>query len=91
MPLPYQFQSAALLKREDSRIHSLIVREFSFFNVFVCLCCFPAVVQRLLSNKELAGDLQGRQDKAVYIPHVYVRNQNNWVDSFLGNNGYLGN
>jgi hypothetical protein len=50
---------------------------------------FNSVVQRLLSNKELAGDLQGRQDKAVYIPHVYVRNQNNWVDSFLGNNGYL--
>lgn len=32
----------------------------------------------------------GRQDKAVYIPDIYARTQNTWVDSFLQQNGYLG-
>lgn len=32
----------------------------------------------------------GRQDKAVYIPDIYARTQNAWVDSFLQQNGYLG-
>lgn len=32
----------------------------------------------------------GRQDKAVYIPDIYSKTQNAWVDSFLQQNGYLG-
>ncbi|XP_059837368.1 E3 UFM1-protein ligase 1 [Hypanus sabinus] len=31
----------------------------------------------------------GRQDKAVYVPDIYSRTQNNWVDSFYKQNGYL--
>ena len=33
----------------------------------------------------------GRQDKAVFIPDIYSRTQSAWVDSFLRQNGYLGN
>lgn len=32
----------------------------------------------------------GRQDNAVYIPDIYSRTQNAWVDAFLQQNGYLG-
>lgn len=32
----------------------------------------------------------GRRDKAVYIPDIYSKTQNTWVDSFLHQNGYLG-
>ena len=52
--------------------------------------CILAVLQQLISQGEICGYLQGRQDKAVYIPHLYVHNQNTWADSFLEANGYLG-
>lgn len=32
----------------------------------------------------------GRQNKALYIPDIYSKTQNAWVDSFLKQNGYLG-
>ena len=38
-------------------------------------------------NGSIAG---GRQDKASYIPDLYAKTQNAWVDSFLAQNGYLG-
>ncbi len=38
-------------------------------------------------NGSIAG---GRQDKALYIPDLYAKTQNAWVDSFLAQNGYLG-
>ena len=55
-----------------------------------CYFCSVAVLHQLISSEELAGDLQGRQEKAVYIPHVYIHNQNKWTDSFLAANEYLG-
>lgn len=52
---------------------------------------FPAVLEELVNNGRLKGSVVGgRQDKAVYIPDIYARTQNTWVDSFLQQNGYLG-
>jgi hypothetical protein len=50
---------------------------------------FNTVLHQLISNEELSGNLRGRQEKAVYIPDVYTRNQKKWADSFLATNGYL--
>ena len=47
-------------------------------------------MHELISCGQLAGVLRGVADKAVYIPDVYTRSQNKWVDSFLASNGYLG-
>jgi len=44
-----------------------------------------------VSSGRLAGSLTGgRHDKASYIPDVYVKAQNDWVDNFYKQNGYLG-
>ena len=52
---------------------------------------FPAVLEELVNTGRLKGTVVGgRQDKAVYIPDIYSKTQNSWVDSFLRQNGYLG-
>ncbi|KAG2467744.1 E3 UFM1-protein ligase 1 [Polypterus senegalus] len=44
----------------------------------------------LMSTGRLKGTIVGgRQNKAVYIPDIYSKTQNNWVDSFLKQNSYL--
>lgn len=54
------------------------------------MCLFAAVLRELIRDGELVGALYGRADKEVYIPGVYTQLQNQWVDSFLASNGYLG-
>ena len=52
---------------------------------------FSAILEDLIRSKRLQGTLVGgRQEKASYIPDVYTRAQNQWVDSFYQQNGYLG-
>uniref|UniRef100_A0A4W3J0X2 E3 UFM1-protein ligase 1 n=1 Tax=Callorhinchus milii TaxID=7868 RepID=A0A4W3J0X2_CALMI len=47
-------------------------------------------LEELLTSGRLNGAvIGGRQDKAIYIPDIYSRTQNNWVDSFFKQNGYL--
>ncbi|XP_015831693.1 E3 UFM1-protein ligase 1 [Nothobranchius furzeri] len=49
-----------------------------------------SVLEELVISGRLKGSVVGgRQDKAVYIPDIYARTQNSWVDSFLQQNGYL--
>ncbi|XP_078398407.1 E3 UFM1-protein ligase 1 isoform X2 [Cetorhinus maximus] len=47
-------------------------------------------LEEFITSGRLNGAvIGGRQDKAVYIPDIYSRTQNNWVDSFFKQNGYL--
>ncbi|KAK9531198.1 hypothetical protein VZT92_010640 [Zoarces viviparus] len=49
-----------------------------------------SVLEELVNTGRLGGSVVGsRQDKAVYIPDIYAKTQNTWVDSFLQQNGYL--
>ncbi|XP_069017785.1 E3 UFM1-protein ligase 1 [Embiotoca jacksoni] len=49
-----------------------------------------SVLEELVNSGRLRGSVVGgRQDKAVFIPDIYSRTQNAWVDSFLQQNGYL--
>uniref|UniRef100_A0A3Q3ENV8 E3 UFM1-protein ligase 1 n=1 Tax=Labrus bergylta TaxID=56723 RepID=A0A3Q3ENV8_9LABR len=49
-----------------------------------------SVLEELVNTGRLKGSVVGgRQDKAVYIPDIYSKTQNSWVDSFLQQNGYL--
>ncbi|KAI5625512.1 E3 UFM1-protein ligase 1 [Silurus asotus] len=41
------------------------------------------------SGRVLGSVVGGRQDKAVFVPDVYCRAQNAWVESFLTHNSYL--
>ncbi|XP_068433813.1 E3 UFM1-protein ligase 1 [Clinocottus analis] len=49
-----------------------------------------SVLEELVNTGRLKGSVVGgRQDKAMYIPDIYAKTQNSWVDSFLQQNGYL--
>ncbi|XP_068609640.1 E3 UFM1-protein ligase 1 [Brachionichthys hirsutus] len=49
-----------------------------------------SVLEELVNTGRLKGSVVGgRQDKAVYIPDIYAKTQNSWVDAFLQQNGYL--
>ncbi|XP_077380237.1 E3 UFM1-protein ligase 1 [Festucalex cinctus] len=49
-----------------------------------------SVLEELVTTGRLRGTIVGgRQDQAVYIPDIYSKTQNAWVDSFLQQNGYL--
>uniref|UniRef100_A0AAR2JJQ0 E3 UFM1-protein ligase 1 n=1 Tax=Pygocentrus nattereri TaxID=42514 RepID=A0AAR2JJQ0_PYGNA len=49
-----------------------------------------SVLEELVNTGRLKGAVVGgRQDKAVYIPEIYSKTQNAWIDSFLKQNGYL--
>ncbi|KAM8998910.1 E3 UFM1-protein ligase 1 isoform X3 [Sarcophilus harrisii] len=49
-----------------------------------------SVLEELVNSGRLKGAVVGgRQDKAVFVPDIYSRTQNNWVDSFFRQNGYL--
>ncbi|XP_041105506.1 E3 UFM1-protein ligase 1-like isoform X2 [Polyodon spathula] len=49
-----------------------------------------SVLEDFVNSGRLKGSVTGgRQDKAVYIPDIYSKTQNNWIDAFLKQNGYL--
>ncbi|CAG2238141.1 UFL1 [Mytilus edulis] len=51
---------------------------------------FYSLLEDLVNKGRLAGSISGgRQEKALYIPNIYTKSQNEWVDSFYKQNGYL--
>ncbi|XP_061756366.1 E3 UFM1-protein ligase 1 isoform X1 [Nerophis ophidion] len=49
-----------------------------------------SVVEELVYTGRLKGTIVGgRRDTSVYIPNIYSKTQNTWVDSFFKQNGYL--
>ncbi|XP_069743202.1 E3 UFM1-protein ligase 1 isoform X2 [Narcine bancroftii] len=47
-------------------------------------------LEEFISSGRLNGAvIGGRQDNSIYVPDIYSRTQNNWVDSFYKQNGYL--
>lgn len=60
--------------------------------VCVCVCVCVALLEELVNSGRVRGSIVGgRQDKAVFVPDVYCRAQNAWIESFLTHNSYLGN
>nr|XP_022294660.1 E3 UFM1-protein ligase 1-like isoform X1 [Crassostrea virginica] len=50
---------------------------------------FFSILDELVHTGKIKGSLIGRQEKMVYIPDIYTKAQNEWVDSFYRQNGYL--
>lgn len=50
---------------------------------------FFSILEEMVHTSQLKGSLVGRQEKMMYIPDIYTRAQNEWVDSFYRQNGYL--
>lgn len=46
----------------------------------------------LVSTKRIQASLSGgrQTNVATFIPDIYSRSQNEWIDNFLRQNGYLG-
>ncbi|XP_041352630.1 E3 UFM1-protein ligase 1-like [Gigantopelta aegis] len=51
---------------------------------------FFSILEELIQSGRLAGSISGgRQEKAAYLPEIYTKSQNEWVDAFYKQNGYL--
>eukprot|EP00057_Strongylocentrotus_purpuratus_P027408 XP_011681882.1 PREDICTED: E3 UFM1-protein ligase 1 [Strongylocentrotus purpuratus] len=51
---------------------------------------FHSILDGLEKDKRLNGSLVGgRQEKASYVPDIFTKTQNAWIDSFYAQNGYL--
>lgn len=51
---------------------------------------FSGVLEKLVSSGRLAGTIQGRLDKAVFIPDIYTQTLNAWISSIFQQDGYIG-
>lgn len=52
---------------------------------------FFSICEELLKDGRLPGSLSGGRvsDRTTYIPNIYATSQNEWVDNFFKQNGYL--
>jgi hypothetical protein len=50
------------------------------------------MIGNLTETKQVAGVVTGKQQggSSVYIPAIYSKSQNDWVNSFYKQHGYLG-
>lgn len=64
----------------------------SFYQCIIDVCVSPlGIVDELIRSKRLAGSIVGGyHERGQYVPEIYTRSQNEWVDSFYRQNGYLG-
>ena len=66
-------------------------QEGRFGNFELKFTCFVvAGIDQLCSEGRIAGSIQGRQDKAVFVPDIYSKTQTSWIDDFFKQNGYIG-
>ncbi|CAB4010178.1 E3 UFM1- ligase 1, partial [Paramuricea clavata] len=86
----------AFIARHTARIRgvlSAITRPTSLSNLIIQYDfqekLFYTVINDLIEQGRLSGTIQGRQDKANFVPDIYSRTQNAWVDAFYQQNGYL--
>lgn len=50
-----------------------------------------AILDGLQEIKQVPGVVTGKQGgNSVYIPTIYSKSQNDWVENFYKQNGYLG-
>jgi hypothetical protein len=49
-----------------------------------------AVFDDLLSDGRVNGTIQGRTDRAMFVPNVFSQARQAWIDSFFSQNGYMG-
>ena len=49
-----------------------------------------ADIDQLCAEGRISGSVQGRQDKAVFVPDIYSKTQTSWIDDFFKQNGYIG-
>ncbi|XP_054715916.1 E3 UFM1-protein ligase 1-like [Uloborus diversus] len=51
---------------------------------------FYHVAEDLIKEGRLAASISGgRSERSIFLPDVYAKSQNEWVDSFYNQNGYL--
>ena len=67
------------------------VLAFCALSIDSWLIFYTEIVHELVSSGRLAGSMVGgRQDKTLFVPDIYTKAQNEYVDNFLKQNGYLG-
>lgn len=62
-----------------------------FINILIMHIIYVAILDGLQEIKQVPGVVTGKQGgNSVYIPTVYSKSQNDWVENFYKQNGYLG-
>lgn len=52
---------------------------------------YTAILDNLQELKQVPGVVTGKQSgNSIYIPTIYSKSQNDWVENFYKQNGYLG-
>nr|CAD7414057.1 unnamed protein product [Timema poppensis] len=52
--------------------------------------CFSAIIDSLMHGKQVPGVVTGKQaGSSIYVPAIYSKSQNDWVNGFYRQNGYL--
>ncbi|RWS04328.1 E3 UFM1-protein ligase 1-like protein [Dinothrombium tinctorium] len=50
---------------------------------------FNSILQNLIKEGRLAGSISGSGNNRTYVPRVYSKSQNEWIENFYKQNGYL--
>ncbi|XP_035218444.1 E3 UFM1-protein ligase 1-like [Stegodyphus dumicola] len=51
---------------------------------------FHRVAEELIKEGRLAASISGgKSERAIFIPDIYAKSQNDWIDAFYDQNGYL--
>ena len=50
---------------------------------------FRTELDRLINEGQLPGKVQGRGDKAEYVPSIQQRTQDRWIETFFKSNQYV--
>lgn len=60
-------------------------------NKIIVMLRFSAIIHSLQSTDEIPGTISGKQGaNSIYTPSIYSKNQNQWIESFYRQNGFLG-
>jgi len=59
--------------------------------LFYLFIAYVAILDSLQEVKQVPGVVTGKQGgNSIYIPTIYSKSQNEWVENFYKQNGYLG-
>nr|CAD7459321.1 unnamed protein product [Timema tahoe] len=94
-PLPFplsQHTPSWLYPSVHTRSRTRLVTQstyVSYVNVMRVLC-FSAIIDSLMHRKQVPGVVTGKQaGSSIYVPTIYSKSQNDWVNGFYRQNGYL--
>nr|CAD7198048.1 unnamed protein product [Timema douglasi] len=90
LPFPLSLHTPSWLYPSVHTRSQMRLLEFPVSDV-VHVLCFSAIIDSLMHGKQVPGVVTGKQaGSSIYVPAIYSKSQNDWVNGFYRQNGYLG-